>query len=442
MRISMVGSGYVGLVTGACLAELGHRVTCIDSDPVKLAQLNAGVLPIFEPGLEAIVGRNQSSGRLYFASSIVEGCQNAEIVMITVGTPPRKGDGHADLRQVHGVTREIALSAPDGAIIITKSTVPIGTGDDIVRILDDVAPDKHFDVVSSPEFLREGSAVKDFMHPDRIVVGVEGNGPVARLRELFKPLTDNGAPLIITSRRSSELIKYAANAFLATKIAFINEIADLCEAVGADITDIADGIGLDSRIGRKFLNAGPGFGGSCFPKDTSALLKTAHDAGLPLRIVETLMTVNDQRRRAMARKVIRAAGGDVRGKIVAVLGLTFKPETDDMREAPSIAIITALQDAGATIRAHDPEGMVNARSLLSDVAYADTPLACLQDADVAVLVTEWDQFRKLDPIDMARVMRTAAFVDLRNVFDPSRMAAAGFTYVSVGRTPAAPDSAN
>jgi UDPglucose 6-dehydrogenase len=433
MKICMIGAGYVGLVTGVCLAEIGHEVTCVEINPERLALLQAGRAPIFEPGLEELMRAAMAAGRVRFTDAIVTGAQHADVVFIAVGTPPRPSDGHADLRQVYAAASQIAAAAPDGAIVVTKSTVPVGTGDEVARLLAAAAPGKRFAVVSSPEFLREGAAIKDFMEPERIVIGTDDPAAIAALTALFAPITAKGAKLVVTSRRSSELIKYAANAFLATKIAFINEVADLCEAVGADVGHVADGIGLDSRIGRKFLNAGPGFGGSCFPKDTSALLKTAHDAGLPMRIVETLVTVNDQRRRAMARKVIRAAGGDVRDKTVAVLGLTFKPDTDDMREAPSIAIITALQDAGARIRAYDPEGMANARKFLQGVDYAPDAAACLKGADVAVLVTEWREFQQLHPREMAALMARPAFVDLRNVFDPAAMAAAGFLYDSVGR---------
>ncbi len=434
MKICVVGAGYVGLVTGVCLAEIGHDVACVEIDAERIAMLEGGDVPIYEPGLRELMARNRAEGRIRFTAEIASGCDGAEIVFIAVGTPPRASDGHADLSQVFASARQVAQAARDGTVVVTKSTVPVGTGDDVARIMAETAPGKRLSVASSPEFLREGAAIADFMKPDRIVVGTDDAAAEAALRAVFAPITGQGSTLLVVSRRSSELIKYAANAFLATKIAFINEVADLCEAVDANVGDVAAGIGLDSRIGRKFLNAGPGFGGSCFPKDTMALLKTAHDAGLPMRIVETLVTVNDQRRRAMARKVIRIAGGEVRGKTVAVLGLTFKPGTDDMREAPSIAIITALQDAGARIRAYDPEGMANARRHLKDIDYRRDAYECLEGADAAVLVTEWDEFRDLDPARMRDAMATPALVDLRNVFDPAAMAAAGFRYDSIGRS--------
>jgi UDPglucose 6-dehydrogenase len=434
LKVAMVGAGYVGLVTAVCLAEVGHHVVCAEIDAARLAMLKAGQVPIFEPGLAEMMQRNVASGRLNFTHALVEACEGADMVFLAVGTPPRPADGHADLRQIFAAALEIAQCASDGTIVVVKSTVPVGTGDEIDMLMRDAQPDKAFRVVSCPEFLREGAAIRDFMSPDRIVIGTDDTLAVERLVALFKPISDKSGKVIVTSRRSSELIKYTANAFLATKIAFINEIADLCEAVGANVTDVADGIGLDSRIGRKFLNAGPGFGGSCFPKDTSALLKTAHDQGIPLRIVETLMTVNDQRRRAMARKVIQAAGGTVRHKTIAVLGLTFKPDTDDMREAPSISIITALQDAGATIRAYDPEGMENASRVLNAVTFCKDAYDCLTGAHAAVLVTEWPEFSRLVPESMAAVMANAAFVDLRNVFNRKSMTAARFIYSDVGRS--------
>jgi UDPglucose 6-dehydrogenase len=433
MKIVIVGSGYVGLVTGACLAELGHDIVCVDIAAGKIAALERGEMPIFEPGLKEMVAANRAAGRLSFTTDLAGALPGARAAFIAVGTPTPPRDRPADLAFVHAAARDIARAATGPLVIVTKSTVPVGTGDEVERIANATRPDMAFKVVSNPEFLREGAAIGDFMKPDRIVVGSDDADATAVLQAIYQPLTDVGAPLVVTSRRTSELIKYAANAFLATKIAFINEMADLCEAVGADVTQVSKGIGLDTRIGAKFLNAGPGFGGSCFPKDTMALLKTAHDAGLPLRIVETLVTVNDQRRRAMARKVIQAAGGDVRGKTVAVLGLTFKPDTDDMREAPSIAIITALQDAGARVRAYDPEGMPHAPQFIDGVDYAPDPMACLRGADAAVLVTEWAVFRTLDLNAVADAMAKPVLVDLRNVFDPATARAAGLTYVGIGR---------
>jgi UDPglucose 6-dehydrogenase len=433
MRVAMIGSGYVGLVSGACFADFGHDVTCVDLDPKKIDRLNQGIMPIFEPGLAELVTGNAAAGRLHFTTDLVTGIEGAEAIFIAVGTPSRRGDGHADLSYVYAAAREIAAAIKGYTVIVTKSTVPVGTGDEVERIIREANPDAEFAVVSNPEFLREGAAIQDFKRPDRIVVGTED--PRARdvMTELYRPLFLNHSPILFTARRTAELIKYAANAFLATKITFINEIADLCEAVGADVQDVSRGIGLDNRIGSKFLHAGPGYGGSCFPKDTLALVKTAQDAGAPVRIVETVAAVNDQRKRAMAKKVITLAGGDVRGKTVAVLGLTFKPNTDDMRDSPAIAVIQALQDAGASIRAYDPEGEEQARLVLTNVDYAAEPYACLTGADVAVLVTEWDAFRALDMDRVKAVMKTPALVDLRNVYRPEEMARRGITYASIGR---------
>ncbi|MFZ4689343.1 MAG: UDP-glucose dehydrogenase family protein [Polymorphobacter sp.] len=433
MRVAMIGSGYVGLVSGACFADFGHDVICVDKDPSKIDRLNQGVMPIFEPGLADLVTGNARAGRLTFTTDLVAGIAGAEAVFIAVGTPSRRGDGHADLSYVYAAAREIAAAIKGYTVIVTKSTVPVGTGDEVERIIREANPDAEFAVVSNPEFLREGAAIGDFKRPDRIVVGTED--PRARdvMTELYRPLFLNRSPILFTARRTAELIKYAANAFLATKITFINEIADLCEAVGADVQDVSRGIGLDNRIGAKFLHAGPGYGGSCFPKDTLALVKTAQDAGSPVRIVETVAAVNDMRKRAMAKKVIALADGDVRGKTVAVLGLTFKPNTDDMRDSPAIAVIQALQDAGANIRAFDPEGEEQARLVLTNVDYAADPYAALTDADVAVLVTEWDVFRALDMDRVKSLMKTPAIADLRNIYRPEEMARRGIAYVSVGR---------
>jgi UDPglucose 6-dehydrogenase len=433
MRVAMIGSGYVGLVSGACFADFGHDVVCVDKDPSKIDRLNNGIMPIFEPGLAELVTGNAKAGRLTFTTELISGIANAEAIFIAVGTPSRRGDGHADLSYVYAAAREIALAIKGYTVIVTKSTVPVGTGDEVERIIREANPDAEFAVVSNPEFLREGAAIGDFKRPDRIVVGTEDPRACDVMTELYRPLFLNQSPILFTARRTAELIKYAANAFLATKITFINEIADLCEAVGADVQDVSRGIGLDNRIGSKFLHAGPGYGGSCFPKDTLALVKTAQDAGAPVRIVETVAAVNDQRKRAMAKKVITLAGGDVRGKTVAVLGLTFKPNTDDMRDSPAIAVIQALQDAGASIRAFDPEGEEQARLVLSNVDYAADPYACLTGADIAVLVTEWDAFRALDMDRVKGLMKTAAIVDLRNVYRPDEMARRGIAYASIGR---------
>jgi UDPglucose 6-dehydrogenase len=433
MRVAMIGSGYVGLVSGACFADFGHDVTCVDLDPKKIDRLNQGIMPIYEPGLAELVTGNAAAGRLHFTTSLEAGIEGAEAIFIAVGTPSRRGDGHADLSYVYAAARQIAAAIKSYTVIVTKSTVPVGTGDEVERIIREANPDAEFAVVSNPEFLREGAAIQDFKRPDRIVVGTEDSRARDVMTELYRPLFLNHSPILFTARRTAELIKYAANAFLATKITFINEIADLCEAVGADVQDVSRGIGLDNRIGSKFLHAGPGYGGSCFPKDTLALVKTAQDAGTPVRIVETVAAVNDQRKRAMAKKVIAMAGGDVRGKQVAVLGLTFKPNTDDMRDSPAIAIIQALQDGGASVRAFDPEGTEQAQMVLTNVDYAKDPYDCLADADVAVLVTEWDAFRALDMDRVKSVMKTPALVDLRNVYRPEEMARRGIAYASIGR---------
>jgi UDPglucose 6-dehydrogenase len=433
MRIAMIGSGYVGLVSGACFADFGHRVTCVDKDLEKVNSLARGVIPIYERDLDDLVARNLREGRLAFTSALAEAVRGAEAVFIAVGTPSRRGDGHADLSYVYNAAREIAAAIDDFTVVITKSTVPVGTGDEVEIIIRNARPDADFAVVSNPEFLREGSAIQDFKHPDRIVVGTDDARAKAVMAELYRPLYLNAAPILYVNRRTAELVKYAANAFLATKITFINEIADLCEKVGAEVQDVARAMGLDNRIGSKFLHAGPGFGGSCFPKDAVALIKTAQDNEVPLRIVETVAAVNDTRKRAMARKVMTALGGSVRGKTIAVLGLTFKPNTDDMREAPSIPLITALQDMGATVRAYDPVGMEQAKLLMSGVAFCDGPYGCAEGADALVIATEWEQFRALDFDHLKSVMVSPVLVDLRNVYRTDDILAKGFTYASVGR---------
>ncbi len=432
-RIVMVGSGYVGLVSGACFADFGHDVICVDKDASKIEQLEQGIMPIFEPGLAELVSKNVAGGRLAFSTNLGVSIAGAEAIFIAVGTPSRRGDGHADLSYVHAASREIAEALTGYAVIVTKSTVPVGTGDAVERIIRETRPDAQFSVVSNPEFLREGAAITDFKRPDRIVIGAEDEPAREVMREIYRPLYLNQAPLLFTDRRTSELIKYAGNAFLAMKITFINEIADLCEAVGADVQQVARGIGLDNRIGAKFLHAGPGYGGSCFPKDTLALIKTAQDYGTPVRIVETVASVNDQRKRAMARKVIQAMGGEVRGKRVAILGLTFKPNTDDMRDAPSIAVIQGLQDHGASIAAYDPEGMEQAKLVLTGIDYVSNPYACMEGADALVIVTEWEQFRALDMRRIKELLRQPLIIDLRNVYAPDEVRRHGLQYVSVGR---------
>ena len=433
MRIALIGSGYVGLVSGVCFADFGHDVVCIDKDAAKIARLEAGQMPIYEPGLADLVARNRAAGRLTFTTDLAAGVAGARAIFIAVGTPSRRGDGYADLSYVYAAARELAAVADPGAVIVTKSTVPVGTGDEVERIVTELRPDAKFHVCSNPEFLREGAAIEDFKHPDRIVIGTDDEAARAVMSEVYRPLFLNNLPIMFTSRRTAELIKYAANAFLATKITFINEMADLCEATGADIKDVSRGIGLDKRIGAKFLHAGPGYGGSCFPKDTLALIKTGHDAGAPVRIVETVAAVNDQRKRAMARKIITACGGTVRGKTIAVLGLTFKPNTDDMRDAPALSIIPALQDAGAKIRAYDPEGMEQAAQTLDGVAFADSAYACIEGADALAILTEWDAFRGLDLDRVRGLLATPVVIDLRNVYTPEDMRRRGFTYVGIGR---------
>jgi UDPglucose 6-dehydrogenase len=433
MRIAMIGTGYVGLVSGACFADFGHHVTCVDKDEKKIAALRKGEIPIYEPDLDRLVADNMAGGRLDFATDLKGPVAEAEAVFIAVGTPSRRGDGHADLTYVYAAAREIAASLTGFTVVVTKSTVPVGTGDEVERIIRETRPDADVAVVSNPEFLREGAAIQDFKHPDRIVVGLTEERAKAVMTSVYRPLYLNHAPILYVGRRTAELIKYAANAFLATKITFINEVADLCEKVGADVQEVARGIGLDNRIGAKFLHAGPGFGGSCFPKDTLALIKTGQDFAAPLRIVETVAAVNDQRKRAMARKVAGALGGNLRGKTIAVLGLTFKPNTDDLREAPSIPLITALKDMGATVRAYDPAGMAHADGEFPDVAFADGPYACAEGADALVIVTEWEQFRALDLERIKQAMKQPVLIDLRNVYRPDEMAQLGFVYDSIGR---------
>jgi len=433
MRIVMVGAGYVGLVSGACFADFGHTVTCVDKDESKIEALRRGEMPIFEPGLEHLVASNVEGGRLTFATDLRDPVREAEAVFIAVGTPARRGDGVADMSYVRLAAREIAAAMDGYTVVITKSTVPVGEGDEVERIIRETQPEGEFSVVSNPEFLREGAAISDFKRPDRIVIGAEDERAKRVMIELYRPLYLNQAPILFTSRRTAELTKYAANAFLATKITFINEIADLCEKTGANVQDVARGIGLDNRIGSKFLHAGPGYGGSCFPKDTLALIKTAQDYEAPVRIVEAVVAVNGQRKRAMARKVIAACGGSVRGKTVAVLGLTFKPNTDDMRDAPSLSIIAGLQDGGARVRAYDPEGMDQARRLLHGVEFAANAYEAAERADAVVLVTEWDAFRALDLGRLKTALNRSVLVDLRNVYRADELKKHGFTYVSIGQ---------
>ena len=431
MRIAMIGTGYVGLVSGACLSEFGHQVICVDKDPAKIEALNKGVIPIFEPGLDEVVAVNAKAGRLSFTSDLASAVRHADAVFIAVGTPSRRGDGHADLSYVFAAAEEIAGALSGYTVIVTKSTVPVGTGRKVQAIIAKARPDAEFDVASNPEFLREGSAIEDFRRPDRVVVGCETERAQGRMREVYRPLFLNETPIIFTSLQSSELIKYAANAFLATKITFINEMADICEKVGGDVQDVARGIGLDGRIGKKFLHAGPGYGGSCFPKDTLALVQTASALGAPSRIVEAVVAVNEARKSAMTRK-IEAAFGGVKGKTIAVLGLTFKPNTDDMRDAPSLVIVPELQKAGAKIRGFDPEGTKEARKLL-DIEFCAGTYEALEGADGVVILTEWNEFRALDLARVKAVLKTPLMVDLRNIYRPDLMKEAGFRYISVGR---------
>jgi len=433
MRVAMIGTGYVGLVSGACFADFGHEVICVDRDRTKIAALERGEVPIYEPGLNDMVTDNARAGRLKFATELAGAVAGADAVFIAVGTPSRRGDGFADLSFVYDAAREIARALDGFTVVITKSTVPVGTGDEVERIIRETRPDAECSVVSNPEFLREGAAIRDFKHPDRIVIGSVDARARERMSELYRPLYLNSSPILFTDRRTAELIKYAANAFLATKITFINEIADLAEKVGADVQEVARGMGLDNRIGSKFLHAGPGYGGSCFPKDTVALIKTAQDHASPLRIVEAVAAVNDTRKRAMARKVAAVLGGELRGKTVAILGLTFKPNTDDMREAPSVPLITALQDMGAKVRVYDPVGMEQAKSLIGNVAFCKDAYSCAESASALVIVTEWEQFRALDFERLKTVMAQPVLVDLRNVYRPEEVVRHGFIYESVGR---------
>ena len=438
MRIAMIGTGYVGLVSGACLADFGHHVVCVDKDRAKIEALQRGEIPIYEPGLNDLVGKNVSQGRLVFSTKLARSVRDAQAVFIAVGTPSRRGDGHADLSYVYEAAREIAAALDGFTVVVTKSTVPVGTGDEVERIIREVSPSADALVVSNPEFLREGAAIHDFKHPDRIVVGTDDERARNMVAEIYRPLNLNQAPIFYTVRRTAELIKYAANAFLATKITFINEIADLCEKLGADVQEVARGMGLDNRIGSKFLHAGPGFGGSCFPKDVRALIKTAQDHDVPLRIVETVAAVNEVRKRAMARKVSAMFAGAMRGKTVAVLGLSFKPNTDDMREAPSLALISALRDMGARVRVFDPASMDQARMLLEDVSHAESAYDCADGADALVIATEWEQFRALDLDRLHGLMASPVIVDLRSIYRPEDMTRHGFAYTCVGRSPSAP----
>ena len=433
MKIAVIGTGYVGLVSGTCFSEYGHQVTCVDKDAAKIEALKKGVIPIFEPGLDVMVARNQSEGLLHFTTSLAEAMKGAQAVFIAVGTPSRRGDGHADLQYVFAAVEELADYIEDFTVVVTKSTVPVGTGAEIKKRLTARLDPSLFSVASHPEFLREGAAIEDFMRPDRVVVGVDDARAQTVMQELYRPLNLNESPLVFTDRETAEIIKYAANAFLATKISFINEMADLCEAVGADVQSVAKGIGLDKRIGSKFLHAGPGFGGSCFPKDTRALVHSADDYGVPMRIVRSVVDVNENRKLAMADKVIKAAGGSVDGKHIAVLGLTFKPNTDDMRESPSLDIIPALQKAGADIHAFDPKGMDEAREMLDNVTFHEDAYGPLDGADALVIITEWNQFRALDLKDVRARMKTPLMVDLRNIYARADLEEHGFAYVGIGR---------
>jgi UDPglucose 6-dehydrogenase len=433
MRIAMIGTGYVGLVSGACFSEFGVDVVCVDKDAAKIEGLHANRMPIYEPGLDALVADNVKAGRLSFTTDLKSAVAGADAVFIAVGTPSRRGDGHADLSYVYDAAREIAQSLNGYTVVVTKSTVPVGTGREVERTIRETRPDADFDVVSNPEFLREGSAINDFMRPDRVVIGAETDRARAVMKQLYRVLYLIETPIVFTSLETSELIKYAANTFLAAKITFINEIADLCEAVGADVHDVARGIGLDGRIGKKFLHPGPGYGGSCFPKDTLALVRTARDKGAPLRIIETVVSINDERKRKMADKVVTACAGSVKGKTIAVLGLTFKPNTDDMRDSPSLEIVPALQKAGAVVRAFDPEGMEEARHMMTDVVFCENAYETLQGADAMVILTEWNEFRALDFERVKSLLKAPILVDLRNIYNPADMVAAGFHYSSIGR---------
>ena len=440
MKIAMIGTGYVGLVSGTCFSEFGADVVCVDKDENKIAMLEAGEIPIFEPGLDALVASNVKAGRLTFTTDLKAAVKDADAVFIAVGTPSRRGDGAADLTYVFAAAEEIADALTGYTVIVTKSTVPVGTGAEVEAKVRARRPDADFDVASNPEFLREGAAIEDFMRPDRVVVGTRSERAMDAMRELYRPLFLRETPVIFVSRKTAELIKYAANAFLATKISFINEMADLFEKVGADVQDVARGIGLDGRIGKKFLNAGPGYGGSCFPKDTNALVNTAREAGAPTAIVEAVVGVNDRRKQAMATRIIDACGGDVSGKTIGILGVAFKPNTDDMRDAPSLDIIPALQKAGATVKAYDPEGMREAREMLDDVVWCEGTYETLADADIVAIITEWNEFRGLDLERVKSLLKKPVMVDLRNIYDPVDMKNAGFTYFGIGRGTATVDS--
>lgn len=433
MRVAMIGTGYVGLVSGVCFSEFGVDVSCVDKDQNKIDCLNKGEVPIYEPGLEDLLAKNVNAGRLSFSTNVADAVKNADAVFIAVGTPSRRGDGHADLSYVYAAAEEIAVAMDGYTVVITKSTVPVGTGNEVENIIKKTRLDADFNVVSNPEFLREGSAINDFMRPDRVVIGTSSEKAQDVMRQLYRPLFLIETPILFTTRKSAELTKYAANAFLATKISFINEIADLCESVGANVQDIAKGIGLDGRIGSKFLHAGPGYGGSCFPKDTLALVRTAQDAGSPLRLVETVADYNNQRKQRMADKIVAACGGSVKGKAIAILGLAFKPNTDDMRDSPSLDIIPVLQKAGASVRVYDPEAMTEAKNLIDDVEWCENAYDTMKDADAVAIVTEWNEFRALDLERVKSLLKTPILVDLRNIYNPDEMAAAGFHYTSIGR---------
>ena len=433
MNITMIGSGYVGLVSGACFADFGHNVICVDSDATKIDRLKRGEIPIYEPGLDELVANNVQQNRLSFTTDLAPAVKGADAVFIAVGTPSRRGDGHADLSFVYAAAQTIAGALDGFTVVVNKSTVPVGTGDEVERIIRDANPKADFSVVSNPEFLREGAAIEDFKRPDRVVIGVEETRAKEVMEEIYRPLSLNAPPLVFVGRRTSELTKYAANAFLATKITFINEVADLCEKVGADVNEVARGIGLDKRIGAKFLHAGPGYGGSCFPKDTLALIKTGQDEGASLRIVETVVAVNDARKRAMARKIIQSLGGAVRGKKIALLGLAFKPNTDDMRDAPSLAIVASLAGDGADVHAYDPESMEQARPLMPEVTFHNDAYSALDGAEAVAIVTEWDAFRALDLDRVKSLMKSPIIIDLRNIYRPADVRKRGFTYLSVGR---------
>ena len=433
MHVTMIGTGYVGLVSGACFSEFGHNVTCVDKDATKIEALHCGEIPIFEPGLDELVERNVNAGRLSFSTDLQQPVANADAVFIAVGTPSRRGDGHADLTYVFNAAREVADALDGYTVIVTKSTVPVGTGTEVFKVVRETSPGADFDVASNPEFLREGAAITDFMRPDRVIVGTDSERAKEVMGELYRSLFLNETPVMFTTRQSAELIKYAANAFLATKVTFINEIANLCEQVDANVQDVARGIGLDGRIGSKFLHAGPGYGGSCFPKDTLALLRTAENLGLPMDIVQATVNVNNRRKREMAQKILDACGGSLEGKTVAILGLTFKPNTDDMRNSPSLDIIPALQAAGAKIRAYDPEGMDEARMMLDGIEYCDDAYDTLPNSDALVIITEWNVFRAMDMHRVKDLLNSPVLVDMRNIYDPETMRELGFTYVSVGR---------